>query len=252
MSIMMIICLLFAFGSMGGWVLELFYRRIFSSKKWINPGFLVGPCLPLYGFGISILFLLSYILKFDEWFNIPSYLNIIFIIIIMGIMMTVIEYIAGEIFIIGMGIKLWDYSDRWGNIKGIICPLFSLIWTIVAAGFYYLIRPVCDNLINWFQNNAYNNMWLPFSLGLFYGVFFVDLCYSFKITKRIKEFAKENKIIIKLEQFKQEIREYQEKAKEKIHFIFPLKTVKGIKDALIRYKDKIINLINKKDDEDDK
>lgn len=252
MSIMMIICLLFAFGSMGGWVLELFYRRIFSSKKWINPGFLVGPCLPLYGFGISILFLLSYILKFNEWFNIPSYLNIIFIIIIMGIMMTVIEYIAGEIFIIGMGIKLWDYSDRWGNIKGIICPLFSLIWTIVAAGFYFLIRPVCDNLINWFQNNAYNNMWLPFSLGLFYGVFFVDLCYSFKITKRIKEFAKENKIIIKLEQFKQEIREYQEKAKEKIHFIFPLKTVKGIKDALIRYKDKIINLINKKDDEDDK
>ena len=252
MSIMMIICLLFAFGSMGGWILELFYRRIFSSKKWINPGFLVGPCLPLYGFGISILFLLSYILKFDEWFNTPSYLNIIFIIIIMGIMMTLIEYIAGEIFIIGMGIKLWDYSDRWGNIKGIICPLFSLIWTIVAAGFYFLIRPVCDNLINWFQNNAYNNMWLPFSLGLFYGVFFVDLCYSFKITKRIKEFAKENKIIIKLEQFKQEIREYQEKAKEKIHFIFPLKTVKGIKDALIRYKDKILNIINKKDDEDDK
>ena len=252
MSIMMIICLLFAFGSMGGWVLELFYRRIFSSKKWINPGFLVGPCLPLYGFGISILFLLSYILKFDEWFNIPSYLNIIITIIIMGITMTVIEYIAGEIFIIGMGIKLWDYSDRWGNIKGIICPLFSLIWTIVAVGFYFLIRPVCDNLINWFQNNAYNNMWLPFSLGLFYGVFFVDLCYSFKITKRIKEFAKENKIIIKLEQFKQEIREYQEKAKEKIHFIFPLKTVKGIKDALIRYKDKILNIINKKDDEDDK
>ena len=248
----MIACLLFAFGSFGGWILELFYRRIFSSKKWINPGFLVGPCLPLYGFGITILFILSYLLKFDEWFKIPTYLNVIIIILIMGLVMTLIEYIAGEIFILGMGIKLWDYSDRWANIKGIICPLFSLIWTAVAAGFYFLIRPVCENLILWFQNNSYENMWLPFGLGMFYGVLFVDLCYSFKVTKRIKEFAKENKIIIKLEQFKQDIRDYQEKAKEKIHFIFPLKTAKDIKDALIRYKEKILNIISKKDNEDDK
>ena len=75
--------------------------------------------------------------------------------------MTVIEFIAGEIFILGMGIKLWDYSDRWGNIKGIICPLFSLIWTLVAVGFYFLIRPVCENLIMWYQNNAYTNISNP-------------------------------------------------------------------------------------------
>ena len=39
---------------------------------------------------------------------------------------------------------------------------------------------------------------------------------------------------------------------EKIHFIFPLKTTKGIKDALIRYKDKIVGIINKKDNKEDK
>ena len=241
----MIACLLFSFGSFFGWFLELFYRRIFSSKRWINPGFLVGPCLPLYGFGVTILFLISYFLKFDEWFNIPPYLNVIIVIAIMSITMTLIEYMAGIIFIKGMGIKLWDYSDRWGNIQGIICPLFSLLWTIAAASFYFLLRPVCENLINWFGLNAYENIWLPFFLGSFYGVLFVDLCYSFKITHRIKEFAKENNIVVKFEQFKLEIREYQEKAKEKISYLFPLKTNINIKEILSKYMQKVKDKFSK-------
>lgn len=34
-----ILAFLFMFGSVAGWVLELFFRRIFSMKKWINPDF---------------------------------------------------------------------------------------------------------------------------------------------------------------------------------------------------------------------
>ena len=34
---------LYMLGSVGGWVIELFFRRFFSMKKWINPGFLNGP-----------------------------------------------------------------------------------------------------------------------------------------------------------------------------------------------------------------
>ena len=40
---------LFYIGSSLGWVLELFFRRFISGnnpeRKWINPGFMVGPCL---------------------------------------------------------------------------------------------------------------------------------------------------------------------------------------------------------------
>ena len=42
---------LFFIGSTLGWVLELFYRHRFSAAnpehKWINPGFCVGPYVPL-------------------------------------------------------------------------------------------------------------------------------------------------------------------------------------------------------------
>ena len=250
MSLLMIVCLLFAFGSFGGWILELFYRRIFSSHKWINPGFLVGPCLPLYGWGITILFVLSYVLKFDEWLGISSVLNDVLIIVIMSIMMTVIEYIAGIIFIKGMGIKLWDYSNRPGNIQGIICPLFSLFWAIAAGIFYFVIRPICADLIDWYSLNAHQNIWLPFLLGMFYGVLAVDLGYSFKITSKIREFAKENKFVVKYEQFKQYIREQEEKAKAKISYVFPLKSNISIKENLSKYMEHIKSRFNNKDDKE--
>lgn len=52
-QVFLIVLYLFFFGGVGGWVLELFFRRFFSGanpeRKWLNPGFLFGPCLPLYG-----------------------------------------------------------------------------------------------------------------------------------------------------------------------------------------------------------
>ena len=49
-QVFLIVVFLFFFGSGGGWVLELFFRRFFSGanpeRKWLNPGFLFGPCVP--------------------------------------------------------------------------------------------------------------------------------------------------------------------------------------------------------------
>ena len=55
----------------------------------------------------------------------------------MGLIMTLIELIGGWIGLKN-NVKLWDYSDQWGNYKGIICPLFSAIWTAAGALYYYL------------------------------------------------------------------------------------------------------------------
>ena len=56
MNIFLSLAFLFFVGSTFGWVLELLFRRFFSSnnpeRKWIDPGFCVGPDLPLYGSGL--------------------------------------------------------------------------------------------------------------------------------------------------------------------------------------------------------
>ena len=56
MNQVLIFAFLFFIGSCLGWCMEVFFRRFFSranpERKWINPGFLAGPYLPLYGFGL--------------------------------------------------------------------------------------------------------------------------------------------------------------------------------------------------------
>lgn len=107
--------LLFFIGSMIGWVLEFFFRRYFApEKKWVNPGFLTGPCLPIYGFGTCTLFLLASTEMFLPIEN--QTLRRVVLFVLMAVCMTVIEYIAGLIFIVGLKTKLWDYSNEKFNI----------------------------------------------------------------------------------------------------------------------------------------
>ena len=133
--------LLFAIGGVCGWVLEFFFRRIVH-KQWVNPGFLNGPLLPLYGFGVIILYAIADI-------NIESYWKILLYLVLL----TLLEYIAGIIFIKGMGLKLWDYSKRWGNIQGIICPLFSAAWCVVGALFLFFLYEPLKQVFSWSMAN---------------------------------------------------------------------------------------------------
>ena len=53
---LIVILFMFLIGAIIGYGLEVFYRRFFSAKKWVNPGFMKGPYLPLYGFGLVLMF----------------------------------------------------------------------------------------------------------------------------------------------------------------------------------------------------
>ena len=93
-----------------GWILELFFRRIVHGH-WINPGFLIGPYLPIYGFGLSTLTIIYLLFK-------DSNLNPVIIILLMGVLMTLIEFIGG---LIGEknNVKLYEKKE---NLK-FICSL---------------------------------------------------------------------------------------------------------------------------------
>ena len=112
----LILAFIFFIGSLAGWLLELIFRRFFSranpSRKWINPGFLVGPYLPLYGFSLCVVYLLAHI---NVSFIHGVYLRKTVLFLLMALSVTLIEYFAGLIFIKGMHVKLWDYSDEKFN-----------------------------------------------------------------------------------------------------------------------------------------
>ena len=180
MKYIVIISTLFVVGSLLGWVIELFYRRFVSQKKWMNPGFLTGPYLPIYGSGVVVLYGIS---------NIPlttgnQVVDIIIKILIIGVGMTVVEFIAGLIFIKGMKVKLWDYSNCKGNIMGIICPLYSLIWIVVGSLYFFLVNPFFVEAISWISENLI----YTYFVGLVIGMMIVDFSYSVHLATKLKEF----------------------------------------------------------------
>ena len=149
--------------------------------------------------------------RIDLTFVGPVWAQRLVLFVLMGLAMTLIELIAGEIFILGMHVQLWDYSPLWGNYKGIICPLFSLIWTVLAIAFFYLVYPIADNAVAWLGRH----ITFLFVVGMFYGVFLVDFCHSVRLGARIRRFAAENNLVVKYETFKLEVR-----ARSKKHTFF--------------------------------
>ena len=206
MKYLVIISTLFVIGSLFGWVLELFFRRFVSQKKWMNPGFLVGPYLPIYGFGVAVLYGVS---------NIPlgiesQVVDIVIRILIIGVGMTLIEFIAGLIFIKGLKIKLWDYSDRKGNIMGIICPIFSLAWLVVGSLYYFLLNPLLVHGISWISENLI----YTYFVGAVIGAIIVDFAYSVHLATKLKEFKELQNL--RFEEFKKEFKKRVNELKSKL------------------------------------
>lgn len=235
MSIFLILAFLFTVGSFLGWCLELVFRRI-TSKKFVNPGFLSGPWLPIYGFSLCVLYLLTLTESHIPIEN--KILQKIILFIIMAIVITCIEYIAGLIFIKKMKVKLWDYSENRGNIQGIICPTFSFFWLLLSAIYYFLIHPHILDMLRWLSNN----LAFSFCIGFYFGIFTIDLINSFQVVFHIKKFAEEKQIVIRLEEFKSDVIESKKKRGEKIKFMLSYHSNVPLKESLEQYKKNRENL----------
>lgn len=236
---------LFVIGSLIGWVIELFFRRYVSQHKWVNPGFLVGPYLPIYGFGTVALYGLSNIDLSSIGLSDASVWGAIIKVVMIAVVMVLVEFIAGLIFIKGLKIKLWDYSNRKGNIMGIICPSFSLIWLVVGALYYFFINKYLVGAVYWLASNDHQIYY--FFIGMVAGMMLVDFAYSIHLATKITSAAKKNKVVISLDKLRESVREKTaeilkintqntKKKPKKPNFFFPFKGSKNsVTDEINEY-----------------
>lgn len=80
-----------------------------------------------------------------------------------------IEYIAGLIINVWLGLAVWDYSGLWGNLHGQICVQFAIAW--------YFIMPFAI----WLED------WLRKQLSKVFPTLF-DNAYDYSLTSIYKEF----------------------------------------------------------------
>ena len=233
MNIFLTLAFLFAAGCLLGWCLEVVFRHFYVHRKyWINPGFLTGPYLPLYGFGLCGLYLLASAEPLLPIANAAARKTVLFL--IMTAAMTLIEYIAGVIFIRKMHVKLWDYSTMWGNIQGIICPLFTFFWALLSAGYYFFIHPRVLGALAWLSSN----LAFSFFIGVFFGIFAVDCFYSFHIVARVKAIAQEYGVLVRYEELKAHVAESAQRLGQRARFLFALPTRDALSDAVRSYAQK--------------
>jgi len=241
MSVFMILAFLFFLGSLSGWVLELFFRRFISAanpeRKWINPGFCTGPYVPLYGIGLCIMYLIVSLENFSLIQN--PFWNRAVLFLVAAVAMTLIEYIAGIMCLKIAKVRFWDYSKEWKNLNGIVCPKFSLVWAILVAIYYFLIHPRILNALTWLSHN----LAFSFIIGLFFGVFIIDVANSAQIVVKLKKFADDNDVIVRYETIKAHIRSVQDKAKQKHHFFRPFRSERALNEHL---KDMLISFETRK------
>lgn len=221
------LCLLFIVGGTCGWAIELFFRR-FVHKKWVNPGFLAGPCLPLYGTGVVFLYIIC---SLDYSFIANEVWRAVFVIALITVVMTLVEYVTGLIFIVGLKVKLWDYSKRPGNIQGIICPLFTFFWGVIGAAYCLFVHPLLMKAVAWINLNEIYS----FFIGMYYGVLVIDIFYSFNVVNKIRAWAKEKNVTVKLEEFRLSVKLKAEQIKQKTNFLLSFKTKNSLSEELDEY-----------------
>ena len=200
MDILLEYLFLYCVCATAGWCIEVVYRG-FRHRKVVNPGFLTGCCLPIYGIGGSILYFLSG-LKLRALPNEPLRIAVILLMAI-GVM-TLIELIGGAIAVKCFHIRLWDYSGEWMNYKGLICPKFSLFWGLICAVYYFLLYlPLHTYVEGVIEQPA-----LILAVGAYLGVFAVDLVHSLRLLQRSKVYAKHMRTLVNIDQLKHSANEH--------------------------------------------
>lgn len=241
MSIFLTLAYLFFIGSILGWCLELLFRNLTQKReKIVNPGFCTGPYLPIYGFGLCVLYLLA---SLEQYSLISSpFWNKAVLFFAMAVGMTLIEYIAGVLCLKYFKVRLWDYSNLWGNVQGIICPIFSLAWAVLGAMYYFLVHPYILDGLEWLSQN----LAFSFFIGMFFGVFLIDVAHSAQLVVKLKAFAEDNDVIVKYETLKAHIRAARERSSAKYHFFRPFHGERPLGEYLKEMQESLEQRIRRK------
>ena len=71
-------------------------------------------------------------------------------------------------------------------------------------------------MLDWLSRN----LAFSFFIGFFYGIFLLDIIYSFKLLLKIKKLADEYQIVVKYNAYMSKLIDIREEAKERSYFFF--------------------------------
>ena len=123
--------------------METSLKYLFFPK--LNNGFLYGPWIPVYGFGVCLIII---IMRFVfNRIKLSRPIKIILLFLISTLVLTLLEYVGGNIIELLTGKVFWKYDDLKYNFGHYIALEISLVWGIMSLIITYIIKPIFDRII---------------------------------------------------------------------------------------------------------
>ena len=127
--------LLFFLTSFAGWIWEV-VLSLFTEHRFVNRGVYEGPYLPIYGVGGLLLCLLLCSMQ-------KKPVKVFFS---AGLVCGILEYFSGLYLEHKWGVKWWDYSGHFMNIKGRVCLLGVTAFGIGGVFLVCLVLPTYERI----------------------------------------------------------------------------------------------------------
>lgn len=156
---------LFLIFSFIGWIIEVVWN-LFTDKKLVNRGFLIGPYCPIYGVGCLLLILL--LGRFKNDFVLLFFMSIV--------VCSILEYSTSYVMEKLFKARWWDYSEYPLNLNGRICAATMIPFGVLGVLVVYYLNPFVSGFV-------------PFNDILFYIfliIFVLDFGVSFGIIENMR------------------------------------------------------------------
>ena len=176
--ILQIYFLLFITYAFLGWCIEVILKYI-QFKRFINRGFLIGPWLPIYGWGALLITILL------QKYNSDPVALFFLGMAVCSILEYSTSYILEKVF----RARWWDYSTKKFNINGRICLDTMVPFGVGAVIIICHINPYLFDLFNTINNSLLNIITL-----IIFIIFLIDNIVSFNVLSLIR---KDNKLLEK-------------------------------------------------------
>ncbi|MCI8962087.1 MAG: putative ABC transporter permease [Clostridia bacterium] len=127
-----------------GYIIETLYAFVLYGVIESRQSFLYGPFCSIYGLGAVVMICtLQYFGKDIHTLFLGGFLS--------G---SITEYIVSFIGEKLLNTKWWDYSDKFLNINGRICLIYSIFWGLLGLYLIKVVNPLIDKLISWIKTKC--------------------------------------------------------------------------------------------------
>jgi len=117
--------------SFGGFLLEVAFARAIRHPKRDRKCLLLLPLCPVYGLGACLVVWLAPMVRGPLW-----------VMAVGALATTGAELLMGAFYRFALGVEFWDYSGMPGSLDGLVCPVFSVCWTVLSLVLVYAVHPL--------------------------------------------------------------------------------------------------------------